>query len=591
MNLKVSGVQTVNTPTGPFLLHRHTIEALLKNGVISGTLGGELHAADAATVKAALMAETSCDFCGVPGASEAFDVPMHAKVEGYGDLKIPADVGWHACESCAALVKANKREALLDRSCQATAFAKFTKRGIRERHEMFWAGVETLTVAAGTGSALVDFLNDKIPVAADVPLTGRDRRIDAVMRATGLTRDEIEIMGTGKLTAPVTDKLTAWAEKYGMKLADFVTDNAFTLSRRQIIERVLSLDPRKPTPDVLPHWERAWYAKYDAMKELSAFLASRESAHWFPETTDPNDPAAVEAVVSKAAKQRLFAEMGFAADVKRLSAAATYSFNAETTAAICEAARSMPHDARLSEMETPEVGAGWFWFSPPFRVGVDRVNALLWGWDSGHRDSGDDIEPSIVFTTYMLDTHGKYIRAGKPAPHTRWYWPVSMSFHEMIALNAGLWDKEYGPGGPFENARLTMPKNDTLLVVAELSLFFMQACVWFNQKIPILTKEAKGIAGRQTRKRIMKEHRLSEPPLIRVVALRASERVAVEHAPSDRQDSAREYSCRWIVKGHNRRQSVGPGRKEHKVIWITAHPAGPKDKPLRVRETVFAVVR
>lgn len=52
------------------------------------------------------------------------------------------------------------------------------------------------------------------------------------------------------------------------------------------------------------------------------------------------------------------------------------------------------------------------------------------------------------------------------------------------------------------------------------------------------------------------------------------------------EDREREYSCRWIVSGHYRNQPYGPGRTQHRRIWIAPYIAGPKDKPLIIKPVV-----
>lgn len=51
--------------------------------------------------------------------------------------------------------------------------------------------------------------------------------------------------------------------------------------------------------------------------------------------------------------------------------------------------------------------------------------------------------------------------------------------------------------------------------------------------------------------------------------------------------SGRMYSCRWIVRGFYRQQPYGPDRSLRRRQWIPPHVAGPSDKPLRVKSTVY----
>lgn len=279
--------------------------------------------------------------------------------------------------------------------------------------------------------------------------------------------------------------------------------------------------------------------------------------------------------------------MGLRTDAKFLKLAETYSFNEETTEAIQEAAKSIPHDAPLSSIETPNTGAGWFWFSTPLSIASSpqaspTTAALLWGWES------DDLGPVIRFSTFVVDEYGALTR-GKVLPATKWYWPLNFSFHEMLVLNRESYRKAYAEGGEFENIGVqSMGEEATIKLIADLSVFFLAACLWFKQKILI---SAPGHIERHARKRYVRDHKLKEPPSVRVIALRASLREPAPPREPGAEGGKREYHCRWIVKGHARLQVCGPGRKDRKLIWIDPYPKGPEDKPLRTREKVYAVIR
>jgi hypothetical protein len=59
---------------------------------------------------------------------------------------------------------------------------------------------------------------------------------------------------------------------------------------------------------------------------------------------------------------------------------------------------------------------------------------------------------------------------------------------------------------------------------------------------------------------------------------------------SEREAEAREYSHRWIVRGHMRNQPVGPrnakGGQRHERVWIAPYVKGPEDKPLVLKDRV-----
>lgn len=68
--------------------------------------------------------------------------------------------------------------------------------------------------------------------------------------------------------------------------------------------------------------------------------------------------------------------------------------------------------------------------------------------------------------------------------------------------------------------------------------------------------------------------------------------VDLRPAPDDgggRTDPAtgREYSCRWIVRGHYAMQAYGPNRSLRRRIYIDPYIKGPADKPLVIRTPVY----
>jgi len=69
---------------------------------------------------------------------------------------------------------------------------------------------------------------------------------------------------------------------------------------------------------------------------------------------------------------------------------------------------------------------------------------------------------------------------------------------------------------------------------------------------------------------------------VRVLHLRRLERD--QGGPQD-EAASRDYTCRWMVRGHWRQQWY-PSRGVHRPIWINPHIKGPDDKPLRTGETV-----
>jgi hypothetical protein len=91
-------------------------------------------------------------------------------------------------------------------------------------------------------------------------------------------------------------------------------------------------------------------------------------------------------------------------------------------------------------------------------------------------------------------------------------------------------------------------------------------------------------ASRPIRRHLPKAY--TAEPVIKVIQLR-------RRSPATTSGTAeqRDYSCRWLVRGHWRNQFY-PSSKSHRPRFIPAYVKGPDDKPLKsTKSSIFAVVR
>lgn len=109
------------------------------------------------------------------------------------------------------------------------------------------------------------------------------------------------------------------------------------------------------------------------------------------------------------------------------------------------------------------------------------------------------------------------------------------------------------------------------------------AALWrFMGQNLIVTED--DVVSRQVR-RDAERHGKSLAP-VRVIQLRHASQADVERG----ERIGREWSHRWIVRGHWRNQ-WHPATQTHRLQWIDPYLKGPEDKPLVVRPTVYEVVR
>jgi hypothetical protein len=91
-------------------------------------------------------------------------------------------------------------------------------------------------------------------------------------------------------------------------------------------------------------------------------------------------------------------------------------------------------------------------------------------------------------------------------------------------------------------------------------------------------------ASRPIRRHLPKAY--TAEPVIKIIQLR-------RRSPATTSGTAeqRDYSCRWLVRGHWRNQFY-PSSQSHRPRFIPAYVKGPDDKPLKAtKSAIFAVVR
>lgn len=115
--------------------------------------------------------------------------------------------------------------------------------------------------------------------------------------------------------------------------------------------------------------------------------------------------------------------------------------------------------------------------------------------------------------------------------------------------------------------------------VAMVNVKPLMQAMWALLRQPITTEAKTRAIGPPARKA---RKRLKSDGTVRVINIRQTNGGGGSGA-----GGTREYTHRWIVRGHWRMQVCGPGRKERKRTWIDVHVAGPSDKPLVMGEKVY----
>jgi hypothetical protein len=103
----------------------------------------------------------------------------------------------------------------------------------------------------------------------------------------------------------------------------------------------------------------------------------------------------------------------------------------------------------------------------------------------------------------------------------------------------------------------------------------------------IVRPEARAVQNKGARQALTKKLGRT-PPEVQVIRMR-------EYADADQPARAdageRDWSGRWMVRGHWHQYRVGPGRQRLEPRYVAPYVKGPQDKPLVLRQKVVAVQR
>lgn len=236
-----------------------------------------------------------------------------------------------------------------------------------------------------------------------------------------------------------------------------------------------------------------------------------------------------------------------------LPRAQPYIWAAEPSAAVALAAQTTPLDVYAHDLLPDEHHEAFWWFDPPVEYRLAH-----------------HAEP--IFHSIPVIIIGRAFPKEKPGEVQILVCRYMRSWDSFIPTFA----LSVPPGDPIV-ARDIDPAGRAA------ARFVVAANVWLRQRI--ITTSA-GPIERHQRKQLARDLGQDLLPVsdVKVVTLRRPEAPAHEHAPS-----SVEWSCRWPVAGHWRRQSVKDG---HRLTYISPYIKGPADRPLRLpTTTVYDVKR
>jgi len=289
---------------------------------------------------------------------------------------------------------------------------------------------------------------------------------------------------------------------------------------------------------------------------------------------------ALHIVEDVAHRQHHNAPTSRSAEARAMAEADLWYVPADAMSVLEEASRSVPDDVRLDMWQMPSV-CGFCVFEEPL-YGTDanagtpiRVDALLWGPVSIFDDDEHRPVKAIgISCWHHRDEHSPVLQwaamTDSDVFKSRDYWtPLGRSDWEIGTAVSHLPPVYIRSGEEMMKSAI----EDRALIAA---LWGMALAAPQNQvEFP----------ARSMRKRAERAG-ISAKPGVRVLTFPKS---IASSEPGD--PTGRHLSVRFMVRGHWRRQACGPGRQQHRHVYIAPHWRGPEGAPLSHPATVVKQLR
>lgn len=219
--------------------------------------------------------------------------------------------------------------------------------------------------------------------------------------------------------------------------------------------------------------------------------------------------------------------------------------------------------------------------APP--TAMDRLRAVVW---NQLRVEGQGVTGKVLYT--YVDNQHRTIR-GKDVTDfaTPWlarHW-IPMHYGDRLEPGKLVFRRE--SINEFEQEKLSDEEVDEMVARQQVSAEKITRLLF------VLTQFLASEIIARPRTQIPQDHarvlnKEGRPlPLFRTVVLRR----AVGVGEKSELGTSPEWSHRWKVRSHWRKQRVGPGRQYIRPTLVTEHWKGPEDKPMDLRPTIQAVVR
>jgi hypothetical protein len=244
--------------------------------------------------------------------------------------------------------------------------------------------------------------------------------------------------------------------------------------------------------------------------------------------------------------------------------------------------------------------AGFVWLDEPIVVKDTRGNQLVvqaFGWEITTENYSHKMVKALMESHDLPSELGERIlsspmepvvgtlswtKPDDPRDHMHEDWKATshkiQAPHGLISIMSGIFQAEnrtYTKDEIVEQFQQKPEDGDLLF-----SQFFYTFLHFINQPYVVVDTQTH-----MPRPMVRRAQRLDFTPRVSIVHLRRS-----VHHGSEPSDEHHEWSHRWIVRGHWRKQWY-PSLQIHQPVWIHEHIKGPDGAPLIVKEKMFSVER
>jgi len=271
----------------------------------------------------------------------------------------------------------------------------------------------------------------------------------------------------------------------------------------------------------------------------------------------------------------------------RLAKASLYWISPEMTQVAVAAAESLPEDLRIDQTHQPATH-GFVVFGEPIGSYVGdlsnerRVPIVAMTWGATRHPAQDE---KATWVTFYSPRDKGYIRhimtrmANRP--------PRPDEVNAVVrATPEWMWDNEIiiPHTGTIADLNHSHELLQTLRSDSVMPWMKVLYSSWLLMTQPGITEVEQQRASRKQQQR--DQRRGIGQSDVRLIRVHRRHRDSGPASKQTDESTDREFTVRWMVRGHWRNQAHGPGYTLRRPTWINPHVKGPDDKPLKTGNIV-----